>query len=417
MTTFALVDCNNFYVSCERVFNPKLWNVPVVVLSNNDGCVVARSPEVKALGIPMGVPLFKIKHEVEKHSIKVMSSNYALYGDMSHRVMQVLAQFSPDLEVYSIDEAFLGFDGFEQIDLVDYGMQIKARVLQWTGIPVSVGIGCTKVLAKLANRVAKKSQTGVFTEPEKALEITAVDDIWGVGRKWGHWLKDRDINNALQFRDANPELIRKKLGIVGVRLQLELQGKSCLPLELCPQPKQNTCVSRSFGRPVTTKQELRKAVAFYVAKAAEKLRKQKQVAIALSVFARSSPFKDDLHSASLSVELSVASNDTTELLQYALPLVDRIYAQGVEFKKAGVIMLGLQPEDSVQTSLFDTKDRTKSKQLMEVIDQINHRFGQGSLSLAAAGIHKAWRMQCGNRSARCTSEWSEMKLVGFKDWD
>jgi DNA polymerase V len=166
MTTFALVDCNNFYVSCERVFNPKLWNIPVVVLSNNDGCVVARSPEVKALGIPMGMPLFKIKHEVEKHNIKVMSSNYALYGDMSHRVMQVLAQFSPDLEVYSIDEAFLGFDGFEHIDLVDYGRQIKARVLQWTAIPVSVGIGRTKVLAKLANRVAKKSQTGVFTEPE-----------------------------------------------------------------------------------------------------------------------------------------------------------------------------------------------------------------------------------------------------------
>jgi DNA polymerase V len=415
MTTFALVDCNNFYVSCERVFNPKLWNVPVVVLSNNDGCVVARSPEVKALGIPMGVPLFKIKYEVEKHNIKVLSSNYALYGDMSHRVMQVLAQFSPDLEVYSIDEAFLGLDGFEHIDLMDYGQQIKARVLQWTGIPVSVGIGCTKVLAKLANRVAKKSQTGVFTEPETALETTAIDDIWGVGRKWGKWLIERGITNALEFRDANPELIRKKLGIVGVRLQLELRGKSCLPLELCPQPKQNTCVSRSFGRPVTTKQELREAVAFYIAKAAEKLRKQKQVAIAITVFAHSNPFKDDLHSASLSIELPVASNDTTELLQYALPLVDKIYAQGVEFKKAGIIMLGLQPEDSVQISLFDTKDRTKSKQLMEVIDRVNYRFGQGSLTLAAAGINKAWRMQCGNRSSRCTSEWSEMKLVGFME--
>jgi DNA polymerase V len=415
MTTFALVDCNNFYVSCERVFNPKLWNVPVVVLSNNDGCVVARSPEVKALGIPMGVPLFKIKHEVDKHNIKVLSSNYALYGDMSHRVMQVLAQFSPELEVYSIDEAFLGLDGFEHIDLMDYGQQIRARVLQWTGIPVSVGIGCTKVLAKLANRVAKKSQAGVFTEPEQALVDTKVDDIWGVGRKWGKWLIERGITNALQFRDSDRNLIQKKLGIVGVRLQLELKGKSCLVLELCPQPKQNICVSRSFGRPVTTKQELREAVAFYIAKAAEKLRQQKQVAIALSVFARSSPFKDDLHSASLSIELSVASNDTTELLQYALPLVDRIYAQGVEFKKAGVIMLGLQPEDSVQTSLFDIEDRTKSKQLMQVIDQINHRFGQGSLSLAAAGINKAWRMQCGNRSSRCTSEWSEMKLVSFME--
>jgi DNA polymerase V len=198
MTTFALVDCNNFYVSCERVFNPKLWNIPVVVLSNNDGCVVARryasrreSPEVKALGIPMGMPLLKIKHEVDKHNIKVLSSNYALYGNMSHRVMQVLAQFSPDLEVYSIDEVFLGLDGFEHIDLMDYGLQIRARVLQWTGIPVSVGIGCTKVLAKLANRIAKKSQVGVFTEPETALKSVAVDDIWGVGRKWGKWLTER----------------------------------------------------------------------------------------------------------------------------------------------------------------------------------------------------------------------------------
>jgi DNA polymerase V len=413
MSIFALCDCNNFYVSCERVFNPKLLNVPVVVLSNNDGCVVARSPEVKALGIAMGVPLFKIKPEVEKYNIKVLSSNYALYGDMSHRVMQVLAQFSPDLEVYSIDEAFLGFDGFEHIDLMEYGLQIKARVLQWTGIPVSVGIGCTKVLAKLANRVAKKSQTGVYTEPENALATTAVDDIWGIGRKWGKWLIDRGITNALQFRDADPELIRKKLGIVGVRLQLELQGKSCLPLELCPQPKQNTCVSRSFGKPVTTKQELKEAVAFHTSKAAEKLRAQKQIATALSVFARSSPFKDDLHSVSLSVELSVATNDTNELLEYALPLVDRIYTPGVEFKKAGIIMLGLQPEDSVQTSLFDTKDRTKSKQLMDVMDRMNQRFGQGTLSLAASGVRQPWRMQCGNRTARCTSEWSEVKMVGF----
>ena len=413
MTTFALVDCNNFYVSCERVFNPKLCNIPVVVLSNNDGCVVARSPEVKALGIPMGVPLFKIKHEVNKHNIKVLSSNYALYGDMSHRVMQVLAQFSPDLEVYSIDEAFLGLDGFEHIDLTEYGLQIRAKVLQWTGIPVSIGIGCTKVLAKLANRVAKKSQAGVCTEPELALATTAVDDIWGVGRKWGKWLMDRGINNALEFRDADTAIIRKKLGIVGVRLQLELQGKSCLPLELCPQPKHNTCVSRSFGQPVTSKQELREAIAFHTAKAAEKLRKQKQVATAISVFARSSPFKDDFHSGSLSVELQVGTNDTTELLQYTLPLIDRIYAQGVEFKKAGVIMLGLQSEDSLQTSLFDTKDRTKSQQLMKVMDQVNHRFGQGSLTLAATGINQPWRMQCGNRSSRCTSEWSEVKIVGI----
>ncbi len=237
----ALVDCNSFYASCERVFNPKLWGKPVVVLSNNDGCVVARSPEAKALGIPMGEPFFKIRSLAEKHQVQVFSSNYALYGDLSERVMTVLGSFTPDQEIYSIDEAFLDFSGFRHLDLTDYGVQIRKTVLQWTGIPVSIGIAPTKVLAKIANRVAKKSLEagGVFDlstcdRVDPVLAATPVEDIWGIGRQYSKWLRIQNITSALELREANDGLIRKKMGIVGVRLLHELRGVSCLPLDLCP---------------------------------------------------------------------------------------------------------------------------------------------------------------------------------------
>jgi len=363
------------------------------------------------------LPVFKIKAEIEKYQIKVLSSNYALYGDMSDRVMQVISQFSPELEVYSIDEAFLDLTGFSDLNLTEYSKELRARVLQWVGIPVSVGIGASKTLAKLANKVAKKSELGVFDlcackDPDLVLAKTEVGDVWGIGRKWGVWLSERGITNALLFRDADQGVIKKKLGIVGVRLQLELQGISCMPFVECPPPKQNTCVSRSFGQPVTSKAELKEAVAFYISRAGEKLRRQKQVTSSISVFARSSPFKGDLYSVSRSVEMPTATNDTAEMLQYALPLVDLIYVPGVEFKKAGVMMLDLRSENAIQASLFDQRDRGKSKQLMQAIDLINLRYGQGSVSFAAAGVGQGWRMQCGNRTARSTSEWSELRLVG-----
>ena len=259
---FALVDCNNFYVSCERLFNPKLIGKPVVVLSNNDGCVVARSQEVKDLGIKMGVPVFKIKDEIIKYNIQVYSSNYALYGDLSGRVMSTLSHFAPDVEIYSIDEAFLDLSGFSQRDLTEYCAEIRRIVLKWVGIPVSIGIGSTKTLAKLANRVAKKSKTGVFdlsscNNPEQVLAKTDVGDIWGIGSKYGKWCREHGIMSAWDFRNTNTEIIRKKMGVVGLRMLMELQGTSCLPLELVSNPKKETCVSRSFSHPVTTVTELK----------------------------------------------------------------------------------------------------------------------------------------------------------------
>ncbi|MEO0853599.1 MAG: Y-family DNA polymerase, partial [Cyanobacteria bacterium J06648_11] len=248
----ALADCDQFYVSCERAFNPKLRERPVVVLSNNDSCVVARSPEVKALGIPMGAPLFKVKHLVERHNIRVYSSNYALYGDMSNRVMTALAQFVPEVEVYSIDEAFLDLSGLSDRSLTDRVLTLRETVLQWTGIPVSIGLAPTKVLSKIATRIAKRNPQwqGVFNlvaspDAEDILAATDIADVWGIGRRYAAWLRDRDITSALHLRDANDGLIRQKMGVVGARLQLELRGTSCLPLELCPPAKQETCVSRS----------------------------------------------------------------------------------------------------------------------------------------------------------------------------
>ncbi|MDX2270419.1 MAG: Y-family DNA polymerase [Cyanobacteriota bacterium] len=412
----ALIDCNSFYCSCERVFNPKLHNQPVVVLSNNDGCVVARSSEVKALGIPMGVPFFKIREQVKQHHIYVFSSNYALYGDLSDRVMTVLSQFTPAMEIYSIDEAFLNLAGFNHLDLTAYGSQICSTVKQWTGIPVSVGIAPTKVLAKVAGRVAKKSPTGVYEMPtsdDEILHTTAVEDIWGIGSKLSQWLHHQGIPTALQLRDAHPGLIRKKMGIIGIRLQQELQGIPCLPLEQCPPPKKETTVSRSFGRPVTTQQELKEAVALYTSRAAEKLRRQQQAATVIRVFARSSPFGAEHYTKSRTVELGVATSDTRELVQAALQLVEAIFCEGVSFQKAGVTMMGLVPRDGIQGSLFDTAAREGSQRLMATIDRINRRFGSGTIQVAAAGMQRGWEMRRELRSPCFTTCWGELPCVAL----
>ena len=276
---FALADCNNFYASCERVFNPKLAGRPAIVLSNNDGCVVARSNEAKALGIAMGVPAFQIRHLIRKHDVQVFSSNYALYGDLSQRVMETLQQFSPEVEVYSIDEAFLNLSGFTNINLTDYGRRIRATVKQWTGIPVSVGIAETKTLAKIANHVAKRTEgtDGVFDftawpDRDSVLARVLVEEVWGIGPNYARLLTQHGITTALGLRDADDHWIQKQMGVVGLRTVHELRGISCLPLEQCPPPKQGITCSRSFGRPVTTLAEMREAVAAYTARAAEKLR-------------------------------------------------------------------------------------------------------------------------------------------------
>ncbi|WP_373538699.1 Y-family DNA polymerase [Chamaesiphon sp.] len=422
--SIALVDCNNFYVSCERVFQLRLRGQPIVVLSNNDGCVVARSPEVKALGVSMGVPYFKIQELVRQHQIHVFSSNYALYGDLSNRVMLTLGYFSSEIEVYSIDEAFMRLSPHFG-DSIEYGSQIRSTVQQWTGVPVSIGIAPTKVLAKVAIEVAKKSSRGVFAlaSAEQADEYLAkmpVRDIWGLGSRLGHWSATQGISTALEFKQARPKLIVKKMGVMGRRLLLELHGFSCLPIETESKPKQETCVSRSFGQPVTSLPELKQALALYVNRAAEKLRRQQQVATEMTIFANTSRFIEHPHSSSKTVKLPSGTNFTPELLGYAIAALSQIYLPNCPYKKVGVVMSGLHSEQMRQGNLFDlletiqtsqSRDLERERLLCEIVDRLNSRYGAETVTFGLVGKSQGWRLRCDRRSPRFTTCWSELPVV------
>lgn len=419
MPLFALVDCNNFYVSCERVFNPKLAGKPVLVLGNNDGIVVARSNEAKALGIPMGAPAFKYRDLIRRHDVQVFSSNYALYGDMSQRVMETLQQFSPEVEVYSIDEAFLSLMGFNTQDLAEYGRRIRATVKQWTGLPVSVGVAETKTLAKIANHHAKRSveSAGVFdltTWPDRdsLLAGVPVEDVWGIGPAHARRLNRYGITTALALRSADDHWIRKQMGVVGLRTVQELRGLSCLPLEQCPPPKQGITCSRSFGRPVTTLAEMREAVAAYTARAAEKLRGEQLSASALTVFLTTNPFKDEpQYSNALTLRLPVATDATPELLRVALKGIEAIYRDDFRYKKAGVMLLGLVPVGQVQANLFDQADRARSTRLMKAVDSLNARDGADTVRFAVSGLIQQWRTQFARRSPSFTTNWRDLPVA------
>ncbi len=419
MNIVALVDCNNFYASCERVFNPKLEGKPVAVLSNNDGCVVARSSEVKALGIPMGIPAFKIRNLIESGKVHVFSSNYALYGDMSQRVMETLVRFTPELEVYSIDEAFLNLSGFGRRDLEAYGHEIQETVRRWTGIPVSIGIAETRTLAKIANRFAKRSPKarGMLNltgsqHREKALELTDVENVWGVGRRYAKFLRKHGIETALDLSRTDDWWVKKHMSIVGLRTVRELRGIPSISMELCPPPNKQICVSRSFGKPVSTLVEIEEAVAFYVSRAAEKLRKQNSAAGALMVFMMTHRFRNEpQYASSTIVSLPVQTDCTRELIHYALKGVKSIYRKGYRFQKAGVVLAEIRPSDQIQTDLFDTKDRQGSKKLMQALDHINARMGTGTLKYAAEGLVKPWKTKFERRSPRYTTRWNEVPVV------
>jgi DNA polymerase V len=418
---FALVDCNNFYVSCERVFNPKLAGKPVIVLSNNDGCAISRSNEAKSLGIKMGVPVFQIRDLIKANGVQVYSSNYALYGDMSQRVMQTLAEFTPDIEIYSIDEAFLDLSSLTQYDLTDYGHQIRSKTRKWTGIPVSVGIAKTKTLAKIANNLAKKSKKagGVFnltSSPyqDKSLEKTKVEDVWGVGPAYSRFLKESGIRNALQLRDADDNLIKKRMGIVGTRLIHELRGVCCYCLDRCPPPKKGITVSRSFKQSIETLNELAEAVAAYVSVGAEKLRKEHSVSGVLMVFLMTNSFKRERQYFNLkTIRLSVSTSDTSELIQYAHQGLKEIYRKGYLYKKAGVMFNDLVPESQIQANLFDVKDRNRSVKLMSALDNINIKMGSSTLKYAAVGLrqNKRWRTVFERRSQSYTTNWDQLLEV------
>ncbi len=419
--TFALVDCNNFYVSCERVFNPALIGKPVVVLSNNDGCVIARSNEAKALGIRMGAPVFKIQEMIKAHGVHVYSSNYALYGDMSQRVMETLTDFTPDVEIYSIDEAFLDLSGFKRCDLADYGRSIWSTVRAWTGIPVSVGIAETKTLAKIANRIAKKSEKahGVLDltrSPyrDHALAVTDVEDIWGVGRSYATFLRGVGINNALELRNARDGLIKKKMGIPGLRLLQELRGVSCYPLEQCPSPKKEVTVSRSFKHPLGDRTALSEAVAAYTSRGAEKLRAAHLEANILMVFLMTNPYNRESRYCNMkTIRLPFSTSDTSELIRYAHSGLDEIYREGYLYKKAGVIFRDLSSDSHIQTTLFDYKQKENSREIMQAFDRINKRFGSNSVRYAATGStrNQKWKTVAERRSPSYTTNWNQLPKV------
>ena len=417
---FALVDCNNFYVSCERVFNPQLAGKPVIVLSNNDGCAVARSNEAKALGIKMGVPVFQIEDIIKNNDVQVYSSNYALYGDMSQRVMQALTQFTPEMEIYSIDEAFLDLANFSRVDLTKYGRNIKASVEKWTGIPVSVGIAGTKTLAKIANRLAKysKKADGVLDLSstkylDKALAAVAVGDVWGVGRKYTQFLTANGINHALQLRDADDNFIKKRMGVVGLRVINELRGISCYSLAQSPPRKKSITVSRTFKKGIESLAELHEAVAAYVSSAAEKLRKEKSVAGVLVVYLLTNRFKESHYYNSAAINLPVRSNDTAELIRHARAGLRKIYKKGYRYKKAGILLNDLGSENLVQASFFDTVDRGRSKKLMQAVDTINSARGPGVIRYGAVGLthNQSWKTVFKQRSKSYTTHWEELLEV------
>lgn len=417
----ALVDGNNFYVSCERVFNPALERRPVVVLSNNDGCVVSRSNEAKALGIKMGVPYFEVKHFAKSHGLVWLSSNYALYGDMSARMMSILGAFAPEQEIYSIDECFLDFTGMV-VDQVAHGRDIRARVLQYTGIKTCVGIGPSKTMAKLANHIAKKQPQfrGVFawnalsaSEQAAMMGSIEVGEVWGIGRRLNARLATLGIRTVLELKCADPAVMRRRFSVVMERTIAELNGTACLDLEEVASRKEQIMCSRSFGRQVTTLAELKEAVMSYIVRAAARMREQGSACDSVTVFIQTNQFKADdrQYSRSVLVPLSVASDDTRRLGAAAQHGLASIYRPGYRYKKAGVILTGLQPVAAVQDDLFSSYDRTRSTKLMGAIDKINGIYGMHTVSFAGAGIRKPWRMLTNQMSPRYTTSWNELAVV------
>lgn len=420
----ALIDVNNFYVSCERVFNPKLRNKPVVVLSNNDGCAVARSNEVKALGVPMGAPWFKMKDLAKQHNIIALSSNYALYADMSNRVMSILRQFSPDQEVYSIDESFLELTSFKHNNHIGYAQVMRKRILQWTGLPVCVGIGGTKTLAKLANHCAKKQMqfNGVCDfnalstgELNNLLGKIEVGEVWGVGRKLAPKLQMIGINSVLDLKQANADLLRRQFSVVMQKTIHELNGIVCIELEDVMPPKKQILSSRSFGMPVSEFNSLAESITLYMSRAAEKLRRQNGFAGSVYVYIRTSPFKPDdpFYSNGMTVPLPSPTDDSRQLVSVALWVLKQLYKPNFNYAKAGVMLGELVPAEGVQTDLFSMMQQTpKSNKLMLTMDSINRKMGKESIKLASEGFKRPWKMKQENKSPCFTTKWSDTIKAG-----
>ena len=419
---YGIVDCNNFYASCERLFRPELEKKPIVVLSNNDGCLIARSNEAKALGIPMGVPYFKVRSTIRKHDVAVFSSNYTLYGDMSKRVMNSLAEMVPALEVYSIDEAFFDFSGMDLLDMEAMVRNIQRKVSQDTGIPVSIGLAPTKTLAKLANHIAKKTPEakGVYIirpedDREELLRNFPIGKVWGIGRGFADKLMDKQIYNALDFVRKDSDWIRQKMSVVGAKTQLELKGVSCLDLEMVRPVKKGICTTRSFGKTISAYADLAEAVSTYAVRCAEKLRREKLCAGLLTVYLRTNRFSGETqYRNSASVCLPMASSSNGDLVKAALKALRSIHDKNYEYKRAGVFMTQIVPEGQQQYQLFAQPNNEKQQKLMDTIDQINKAMGRNTVQLAVQGGEgRSWEGKCELSSNRYTTRWDEILQIAL----
>ena len=415
----ALVDCNNFYVSCERVFNPKWQKIPVGVLSNNDGCIIARSNELKDAGIKMGVPYFKYKDILKKINAIVVSSNYTLYGDMSSRVMNILSEHTPSIEIYSIDEAWLDLSGFNPSNIDSYGRKIAYRIKKNTGIPVSIGIAETKTLAKIANRVCKKYKIpgsvfniGDSKYIDNILKSFDVKDIWGIGPNWSKRLKEQGILTALDLKNSNPSEIRNKYNVVMQRIVYELNGKQCLDLEEIA-PKKEIVASRSFGKRVTEERYLIEAVSYHTTRAAEKLRAQNSVCSSINISIKTGKFSshEKYFSKSVMLHFPTPTNDTRLLTKYAKIGIRRIFEKKRYYAKAGIMLTNITSEEDIQMNLFEKKINEKSQKLMKVIDNINKTHGNKSIHFAAEGIKKKWMMKQNNVTKSYTTNWNQLPIA------
>lgn len=422
----ALVDCNNFYVSCERVFNPTLEGRPVGVLSNNDGCVVARSNELKALGVEMGTAMHLLPPFIRRQAI-LLSSNYALYGDMSRRVTEALTEFSPDVEVYSIDESFVGFHGFDSASLEAYGQRLRETVRQWTGIPVSVGFAPTRVLAKLANHAAKKHPgyrdqgvcllTADSPATQALLKQLPVTELWGIARRTGERLRIMGIETAWQLREADPKQIRRHFSVVQERIVWELRGQPSIQLDDMSQPKEQIMVSRSFGRLTNNPYDLREALRRHAARAGEKLRKQHGVTSAVMVFMRTNPFRSDLpqYSNRAVISLERPTDDSRDLIHAAVQGLRKLWRKGYAYHKAGVMLLDLSPKANRQLTLTETPqtetEAKRSERLMATVDRLNRELGRGTIQLGLPRAGNAWALRSEHRTPRYTTRWDELVNV------
>ena len=417
---FILADCNNFYVSCERAFDPKLEGKAVVVLSNNDGCAVSRSREAKELSIRAGVPLYQIEQLAEAHGVRLFSSNYALYGDMSQRVMAVFREFTPEVEVYSIDEAFMNVAGIKCESYPALGQAIRERVYQCTGIPVTIGIAETKTLAKVANHLAKTSKraAGVLDlthsrHQEEALRRTSVEEVWGIGPAYAKLLKERGIMTALQLRDVDTLWARKAMTVVGARIVMELRGVSCLPLEICPRPRKSVTISRSFPAPIEALAEVREAVAVFTTRAAEKLWRDQLAASAVTVFVETSRFVEgpQYYANAATLEMIYPSDNTQELLKHALEALGRIFRPGFEYRRAGVLLNGLVPVGEMSGRLFDSETLEKYRRLMPVMDRLNAKYGRGTVRFGVARPDGRWKTKQARSSPHYTTRLSDIPTL------